>query len=197
MNLRESIEILAIPILMILDYYLTIYGDKLRLEGYSSHFEIDSYELNPLWVKDVAKHKLFNFKHLSLVFVAALFVYYLNRTELDSALYKILYGALLTNFVLVNSRHISNILLFRCLRNNRGHIKGQVKLSERYVYAQSAIQYFGCAIIIAPLALISGSLYIYGALIGCLLLTVAQMAWYRKKREKKIRLYPDVKGSQP
>jgi hypothetical protein len=195
MELRQSIEILAIPILMILDYYLTIFGNKLRLEGYSSHFEIDSYELNPLWVTDIAKHKLLNFKHLSLVFLATLFLYCLNRIEIDSAFYKFLYGALLVNFVLVNSRHISNILLFRYIKNDQGLIKGQVKLSEKYVYVQSAIQYSGCATIIVPLALLSRSLYVYGALSGCLILAAAHMAWYRKKKREKIRLYPNVKGS--
>jgi hypothetical protein len=188
MSLMQYFEILIIPALMICDYYLTLMSNKLRFEGYSNYFDVKNYELNPIWVKDINKHRIVNLKHLSLVFLATLFIFYLYKTENNSNYYKFLYGAILTNFMLVNSRHIANILLFKYIKNNPTAINGRVVLSEGYVYTLSAIQYVSVAITILPLAILSRSFYIYGAFFGCLFITGLQILWYRKKKNEEERL---------
>lgn len=190
----EYFEIFVVPFLMLIDYFLTIYSNKLRFKGYSKHFVLNNYELNPIWVKDVNNSKLLNIKHLSLVFLACVFLFYLYHTEKGSNFYKLIYGAVLMNFILVNSRHISNILIFRFIQNNPDEIKGQIKISERYTYTISAIQYLSCAIVVVPLALISSSFYVYGGLIGCLFLTAIQILWFRKLKKKREKM--SNQGSQ-
>jgi hypothetical protein len=179
---------------MLIDYFLTIHSNKLRFKGYCRHFVLNNYELNPIWVKDVNNSKLLNIKHLSIVISACLFLFYLYHTEKGSSFYKLIYGAVLMNFILVNSRHISNILIFRFIQNNPDEIKGQIELSERYTYTISAIQYLSYAIVIVPLALISSSFYVYGGLIGCLFLTATQMLWFKNLKKKRERI--SNKGSQ-
>lgn len=188
MNLMQYSEIFIIPVLMICDYYLTLMSNKLRFDGYSNYFDVKNYELNPVWVKDINKHRIVNLKHLSLVFFATLFLFYMYKTENNTNYYKFLYGAILTNFILVNSRHIANILLFKYIKNNPTALNGKVTLSERYVYTLSAIQYFSVAITILPLAVLTRSFYVFGAFVGCLFITFVQVFWYRKKKNKEEKL---------
>jgi len=49
-------EVLLLPVMMILDYVLTLTGAKLAERKYRLHFKIVQYELNPIWQKSV-NHK--------------------------------------------------------------------------------------------------------------------------------------------
>lgn len=59
--------ILAVPLLMLLDYALTILGARASLQVYRRHFRMPHYELNPMWQKSVAQLRWFNPRHLGLV----------------------------------------------------------------------------------------------------------------------------------
>ena len=41
-------EVLFVPVLMVLDYYLTLYGAHLAEQSYRRHFKTEHYELNPI-----------------------------------------------------------------------------------------------------------------------------------------------------
>lgn len=50
------LTLILIPVLMLSDYYLTLIGEKLRQQSESRRLvRLESYELNPLFRKDVAR----------------------------------------------------------------------------------------------------------------------------------------------
>src|SRR6516162_5062024 len=58
--------ILAVPVLMLSDYLLTILGAKASLGVYRQHFISPHYEINPLWQKCVQQLKWFSPLHFIL-----------------------------------------------------------------------------------------------------------------------------------
>src|SRR5262245_6019846 len=57
-------EVLLVPVLMVLDYYLTLYGAHLAEQSYRRHFKTEHYELNPIWQRAVARRRWINLWHL-------------------------------------------------------------------------------------------------------------------------------------
>ena len=45
-TMRHS-EVFLVPLLMLLDYFLTVGGSKLAARKYSQHFKFEHYEMNP------------------------------------------------------------------------------------------------------------------------------------------------------
>jgi len=75
----RNIAVVSVPILMFLDYFLTLAGKKLRDKVYSQHFANEEYELNPGWQKDINKFKLFNYKHILLVILVTVYFYFTEK----------------------------------------------------------------------------------------------------------------------
>jgi hypothetical protein len=186
---------IVFPFIMVLDYYLTVYSDHLRKKGHSRHYQLENYELNPIWVKDINKRKLFNPKHLSLVIIFSLFIwYFLCRPEVDSNYNRLLYGAIVTIYFMIIGRHTSNILLYKFTINNPHELNGRITLSTKYIYIASAYQYFVCFGAILPLAILSSSYYVYGGLIGSIVLISIHLIWYRK-HSKNMATVPNKANS--
>ena len=61
------VVLLAVPVLMLLDYLLTILGAKASVRVYRRHFVVPNYELNPLWQESVRKQRWLNPRHLAIV----------------------------------------------------------------------------------------------------------------------------------
>jgi hypothetical protein len=57
-------EVFLVPVLLLLDYFLTVGGSKLAARKYSQHFKFEHYEMNPLWQKTISQGKWLNPKHL-------------------------------------------------------------------------------------------------------------------------------------
>jgi hypothetical protein len=164
---------------MLSDYYLTLYSNRSRLDAYSNYVVLEVYELNPLFMGDIENNKLFNIKHLLGVLLVGIFLFWIHCRSDGAYLFKLVYGCLLFSFTLINVRHLFNIFIFRFVRNNPEEIKGQITQSAKYVYTASAGQDFAFTIAIAPLAILTGSFYLIGAVIGGVLMTITHIGWYR------------------
>ena len=55
---------------MLVDYYGTLLGAVAIKDGYSNHFGMDHYELNPTWQDSAAGVKWFNLRHLTIASTA-------------------------------------------------------------------------------------------------------------------------------
>jgi hypothetical protein len=78
-------EVLFVPVLMVLDYYLTLYGAHLAERSYRRHFKIEHYELNPIWQSAVARRHWINLRHLAVVMlVGGMLVLLAEVLELES-----------------------------------------------------------------------------------------------------------------
>ena len=181
----ESILILIIPVLMLSDYYLTLYSNRLRLDAYSHHVVLEVYELNPIFASDISRNKIININHLIGVLLVCFFLFWAHYSMDGSYLFKLVYGNFIFGFTLTNARHLLNIFIFKFVRNNPDELKGQISQSAKFIYIAEAGQDFTLTIAIAPLAILSGSFYLYGALIGGVVMTIGHIVWYRKYKKSK------------
>ncbi|MDC8013798.1 hypothetical protein [Tahibacter soli] len=176
---------LAVPVLMLLDYALTIAGARLHAGGYARHFEIEHYELNPLWQGAVATRRWFNPRHLAIVAAfTAIFVALDAFLPLRYAsLTDFFIGALLTMFGAVNARHLANIALFAYVRAHPDELSGSVRMSHLLVLWMSATQTF---VVLAPIAIVawqSRGHFALGAFAGAVAYLLVHLVWYRRARQ--------------
>src|SRR5207302_3204738 len=64
-------EVLLLPVLMFVDYFMTVLGAVQRDKKYSHHFKVRHYELNPIWQTAIAQRKWFNVRHAVMVLVVS------------------------------------------------------------------------------------------------------------------------------
>ncbi len=181
----ESIQILIMPVLMLSSFYLAFCSNRLRLAGYSKYVVSESNEVDPYCSSDININNWFNIKNLTFVLLAALFLFWVRYRFDNLYIFKLIYGGLLIISLRANALHICNIFIFKFVRNNPDEIKGQIIQSGKYIYALSAGKEFAFTIAIIPLAILSGSFYLYGAVYGGVLMTVSNIGRYRKFQKRK------------
>lgn len=178
--------LLAIPILMLTDYGLTIVSARLREQRYAEHFRIAHFELNPIWQRAVAKKRRFNSVHLLIVAVITAGIVWLDHvvppywTGFD-----VLVGVLFVVLGTVVGRHVSNLAIFAWVRRDAGAIDGTVTLSHAFVLWLSASQ---LAMVLLPLGLLAAFKplpLILGAALGALLLFCLHGLWLLVHRYRR------------
>lgn len=134
-------EILFLPVLMITDYLLTIASARSKATAYDRHFKQEQFELNPIWQKDVASLKWINPKHIALTILYSAAVSFALETGVIPAwLILLLESFFFSTYACIIGRHVSNLLLFRYVRNNPSSLSGEVTLTYGFVLALSAFQ---------------------------------------------------------
>ena len=79
----KHIEVFLLPILMLLDYFLTVVGAKLGDEKHRQHFKGSDYELNPRFQKSIAQKRWFSPRHLTAVVIAIVICWVWSSTWTD------------------------------------------------------------------------------------------------------------------
>src|SRR5690242_2440703 len=88
-------QILLLPLLMFADYFLTVLGAVLRDKGYSNHFKLEHYELNPVWQKSIRQKRWVNPRHILLtLFVSFGFSALLEFGDVPKPMAECLFGCL-------------------------------------------------------------------------------------------------------
>ncbi len=136
-------EIIAVPVLMLADYTLTILGAKESAAVYRKHFVLGSYELNPLWRKSVDQIRWFNPRHFSLVCLVTALLIIVDQSVLPEWPIELGLGMLFGAWGMLCGRHLTNLLIFRFLKRNPEQVSGQVNLSMQLTLKMSQFTYFG------------------------------------------------------
>ena len=178
-------EIVFIPLLMIGDYYLTLFANFLRQKGHSNHFIIKDYELNPIWLNDIRKGRKVNPKHLAMVLIVTAYFYYLKNTTIDFFLYQILIGFFFTYYLLIIFRHISNVLTYTFVMNNPDQLSGEIVQKPKYIYYHSSYQYLLSLAPLLALLIFIKSYYLYGGALACISMIASHLFMYRRYVNKK------------
>ena len=169
-------EALLLPILMLLDYYLTVCGAVLSEKKYRQHFRIEHYELNPVWQKTIAQKRWFNPRHLLLTIGLSGILIFLTETGFEP-LTQWLLGVLLVLYGMIIGRHLSNLLLFHYVCQKPETLTGAVTMSHTLVLSISLYQTIILLIPFILLTLFSPSLFVVGGLTGLLLFMGVQRVW--------------------
>ena len=115
MNLNHP-EILAVPLLMVADYTLTILGARESAAVYREHFVLASYEMNPLWRKSVDEIRWFNPRHFAIVCLVTLLLVLVDQVAPAELPIEFFLGGVFGAWGMVFGRHVANLLLFRYLK---------------------------------------------------------------------------------
>ena len=186
-TLMRHPEALLIPIFMLFDYYLTIWGAILAEKKYRHHFKIEYYELNPIWQQAIARKRWFNPRHLLMTIViggALVYVAEIGPTTFSQWLL----GILLVLYGMIIGKHLSNILLFRYVMKRTESLNGAVTMSHPLILTISIFQTIAFLIPFILLVLFSPSAFIIGGLCGLFLFLGIQSIWlWRAKRRIRNR----------
>lgn len=182
----NHVVLIIILVLMFSDYYLTVWAAILREKGHSNFFEIENYELNPIWQEDIKNKKIFNKRHLLMILFAFCFIIYIFEFSDTNANYEeILLGFLLAHYGMLTGRHISNLLTFSYTKKHPGEIKGKVKQSHLFTLQNSSYQYFVAIIPLVIIAVVNPEPLLIGCAVGGLFNILLHKLWifkYLKKR---------------
>ena len=185
--------ILLLPVLMLLDYFGTLVGAVMIKKGYSDHFGMEHYEMNPVWQDSVAGSKWFNPRHLATTLamtVGAIAI--LELTDHPTWLAHGFIGALLAIYALLVGRHLSNIITFRYVSLHPEEVSGTVHMAHPMLLTLSASQLAPVAIPLALIAALTTSAYVVGATIGIAGLFLSHSQWIRKARRTKPANAPET-----
>ncbi len=172
-------EIFAVPVLMLADYTLTIFGAKESAAVYRKHFVLASYELNPRWRKSVDQIRWFNPRHFSLVCLVTAFMVFVDQFLLPEWLSELGLGMLFGAWGMLCGRHLTNLLVFRFLKHNPGQISGEVHLSMQFTLKMSQYTYVGVTPLFAAIAILAPNQYTIGIALGILVLAGVHFSWAR------------------
>jgi len=180
-------QILFIPIIMLLDYYLTILGSTLRDKKFSQFIKVEQYELNPIWQRDINRKKLFNHRHVFSVLLVSFLLFILTEfLDVNHTIFEILFGFAIGIYGMIIGRHISNILTFFHVLLKPNDVSGEITFSHQYALLTSLYQYF---VALIPLAILSAFLHspiLVGCTVGAIGFLLTHVIWLWRYRRNNI-----------
>ncbi|MEZ4671851.1 MAG: hypothetical protein R3E39_28440 [Anaerolineae bacterium] len=171
-----------------IDYYLTLYGQQLWQAYAKTHVEFEgSYELNPVFQKDVDARKKVSRRFLLFYILAALWlvvVFWISSYLDILPAFGAGAGFLILMELVVISGHVQNIRLFSAIKRDPQAVDGHVKYA-RWVSLDIMAWKFGYwAVIFLILFLLTGSWFLAGGAVSCLNVFIR---YYRYSRRMKTR----------
>jgi hypothetical protein len=182
-------ELLIIIVLMFSDYYLTIWGTKLRNEGHSNYFVVENYELNPIWQHDIQNQKMFNLRQVIMTIAAfCFFIYVFEYMDLNDSLKDGLIGFLLAHYGMLTGRHISNLLTYYYTKNHPNDLSGKIRQSHKYCLYNSLYQYLVAIVPLILIAVVYPKPFIIGCAVGSSFSIITHILWIRKYRKNTAKV---------
>lgn len=152
-------------LLMWSDYLLTLVQEKERKEHYSEHYQsypVNTIEGNPAIQESVSKLKIFNLRHFTATIIAGIGLP-VALLYIPNLLQEFFLGFIWGMLLIVDTQHLTNLLGYRASR--RG-LHGKLFLHQRTGLIIQSSRYLAIALFLFVLAVLSGSLIIYGVTIA-------------------------------
>jgi hypothetical protein len=176
-------ELLLIPIMMLLDYFLTVWGAVLSEQKYRQHFKIEHYELNPIWQKTIARKQWLNPKHLtSVTVIAVLCLWWSSAWTFRDNTMEGMFGFITILLASIIGLHVSNIFIFHYLLRHPECVSGEVRMSHLLMLHMSRLRFF---ILLFPLVLISifePTPFVIGGLCSQIVFFLVNLVWAAKAK---------------
>lgn len=176
------IPALAWIILYTGDYYLTLYGARLR-EMQSVYNLEGSYELTPEYEKDVDSRRKLSPTFIAWLVYGVIIMFVPTITgcyEGMDRIYGFLVGALIVLELAVLYRHFQNTYMYKTLSRPDSGVTGSISLSRSYIYKSSAVQ----LAIMAALMLILAALTMSAILLGGAI-AITGISWQHNRLSAK------------
>jgi hypothetical protein len=162
-------------VLYISDYFLTIWGAYLYARGASNHFHVEgSYELNPIFEKDINLLRLISPRFLIYLFGSTVLLLIMRGLTRDLPLFFIFgIGGFLLLESFVQLRHIRNIASLWSMSRDEG-VTGRLDYARWFTYRTSAIDALSFAFFLLVVAVLVGSWFLVGGAFSCTVLAIRQ-----------------------
>lgn len=165
--------------IMILDYALTLVGQKHYKLYYKQHMDIESYELNPIWKKSIREVK-YDYRHLiGVVFILILIIYihYYGRSR---NLYEFMVGLVVVLYTAVLSKHIQNIAMYKFIGRHPESVEGKVQINMNLSYHTSMMFYVSFLLLLVVILLFTQTIFILGGVTGITIHLVRHYSWLKR-----------------
>jgi hypothetical protein len=186
-------EVFVIPVLILADYFLTVWGAILSEKKYRQHFKFENYELNPIWQKSIAQKKWFNLKLLLIVLVVAGFCFIWSIGWMQDDIFS---EGLFGFFVILSSSligyHLTNILTFNYVARHSESISGEVVMSHLMILKMAQFRTIGLLFVFIVVTLFSPTAFVIGGLCSQIFLMFTEARWFAKARATEKKNNPPV-----
>lgn len=183
------LAVLIVPLLMLADYYLTLWGAIQReRSGYARFFVIENYELNPTFQADIAKRRWVNPRHLLIVLLLTVFLltftFLMDATQAPTLIFDLFMGFIYTLYLVLIGAHTANLLTFRYVQTNSLQLTGEVRMGPELTVTQSQNQILIVLLPLVVMAIVTQSFFVIGGVLGVLRMIISLMLWKRRARLK-------------
>lgn len=172
---------LAWTLIYISDFTLTIASARLRRNVANKIVLEGSYELNPVFERDVDSKRFVSPRFLLLLVLTSTLVAILwALTVPDSPnTYAFFLGAMIGTELAIHVRHLGNLHLFGS-KHTAEQLRGRIEYARPLLLRMSSVQILGFAILFAVVFVFSGNWFVGGGTASCLLLSLKH--WYLARR---------------
>ncbi|MGD0815068.1 MAG: hypothetical protein ABSA83_15795 [Verrucomicrobiota bacterium] len=178
-------ELLLIPLMMLLDYFLTVWGAVLSERKYRHHFKIEHYELNPAFQSSVARKQWLNPKHLGIVSALTVICFWWSSVWRGQDVFaECLFGYLTILFASIIGRHASNILTFYYHIRHPECVSGEVRMSHLLALNNARFRGLSLFFPLILIAFFSPSPFVIGGVLSQVALFFVHLKWLAKAKVK-------------
>ena len=187
-------EVFIIPVMMLADYFLTVWGAILSEKKYRLHFKIEHYELNPLWQKNIASKNWFNPRHLTIVAIFTVFCFVWSNIWIeDDPVFKGFFGYLIVLEGSIIGNHLTNICIFFYVNRHPESIHGEIKMNHPLMLCMAQFRAFSLLMVLILIAIFSPTPFILGGLCSQICFLLVKLFWIAKanaNEKRKPRVSP-------
>lgn len=181
-------EVFVIPVMMLADYFLTVWGAILSEKKYRLHFKIEHYELNPLWQKNIASKKWFNPRHLAIVAIFMGFCFLWSNTWAgDDPVAEGIFGYLVILFGSIIGSHLANIFTFFYVNRHPESIHGEITMNHPLMLCIAQFRTANLLLVLTLIAIFSPTPFVLGGLCSQICFLVVKLFWIEKANANEKR----------
>jgi hypothetical protein len=173
-------------LLYISDYALTIKCARLYRAGVNEKLAFEgSFELNPIFQKDINSLRRFSPRFLVLLFVTSglLAIVWFLSSESVPEMYDFLLGAMILLEMTIHTRHLRNLFMFREMLKSDS-VRGRIEYSRPFMLRMSSEELFIFSAFYALLFVFTQSWFVLGGAATCLSAAIKHRRLARKAPSK-------------
>jgi hypothetical protein len=173
-------------LLYISDYALTITCARLYRDGVCEKLAFEgSFELNPIFQKDIDSLRWFSPRFLAMLFVTSglLALVWFLSSESVPEMYVFLAGAMILLEITVHTRHLRNLFMFRAMLKS-DCVRGRIEYSRPFILRMSSDELFIFSAMFLLLFVFTESWFVLGGATTCFSTAIKQRQLARKAASK-------------
>lgn len=190
-------ELLLVPVMLAVDYFLTLWGAAAAERIHARHFRYEQYELNPAWQRDIKQRRWFNPRAMLRIGLVSVACMYLAWIPAAPQFFEVLMGFFFGSHGAIIGRHVGNLMSFRYLDKHPHEIQGEVYLAYPTLMTFSQSNYLVAVVPLLLIGIMTGQPMVLGGIAGALFVFALHGFWRRKARKAAAKPVPTEPPGSP